>query len=117
MLAMLVSGARVSLQVGLAAVLIAIFIGATLGVASAYFGKWVDQALMRFTDLMMTFPFFLLLVLIIFLYGSKLIIIILAIALTKDVAGGLLQTAHDLVLVHIGRPRAIHYHLAVDNRM
>jgi peptide/nickel transport system permease protein len=82
MLAMLVSGARVSLQVGLAAVLIAIFIGATLGVASAYFGRWVDQALMRFTDLMMTFPFFLLLVLIIFLYGSKLIIIILAIALT-----------------------------------
>ena len=82
MLAMLVSGARVSLQVGLAAVLIAIFIGATLGVASAYFGRWVDQALMRFTDLMMTFPFFLLLVLIIFLYGSKLVIIILAIALT-----------------------------------
>jgi peptide/nickel transport system permease protein len=82
MLAMLVSGARVSLQVGLAAVLIAIFIGATVGVSSAYFGRWVDQLLMRFTDLMMTFPFFLLLVLIIFLYGSKLIIIILAIALT-----------------------------------
>lgn len=82
MLAMLVSGTRVSFQVGLAAVLIAVFIGATLGVASAYFGRWVDQALMRFTDLMMTFPFFLLLVLIIFLYGSKLIIIILAIALT-----------------------------------
>ena len=82
MLAMLVSGARVSLQVGLAAVLIAIFIGATVGVSSAYFGRWVDMALMRFTDLMMTFPFFLLLVLIIFLYGSKLIIIILAIALT-----------------------------------
>ena len=82
MLAMLVSGARVSLQVGLAAVLIAIFIGTVLGVLSAYRGGWVDMALMRFTDIMMTFPFFLLLVLIIFIYGPSLLFIVLAIGLT-----------------------------------
>ena len=55
MLAMLVSGARVSLQVGLLAVSIAIFIGTIIGVVSAYFGRWVDMFLMRFTDVMMTF--------------------------------------------------------------
>ena len=85
MLAMLVSGARVSLQVGLLAVSIAIFIGTIIGVVSAYFGRWVDMVLMRFTDVMMTFPFFLLLVLIIFLYSGVIpimILIILAIGLT-----------------------------------
>ena len=82
MLAMLVSGARVSLQVGLLATLIAIFIGTVLGVLSAYLGGWVDMALMRFTDIMMTFPFFLLLVFIIFIFGPSLAFIILAIGLT-----------------------------------
>ena len=82
MLAMLVSGARVSLQVGLLATLIAILIGAVLGVLSAYLGGWADNALMRFTDIMMTFPFFLLLVFIIFIFGPSLAFIILAIGLT-----------------------------------
>ena len=82
MLAMLVSGARVSLQVGLLATLIAIIIGAIMGVSSAYFGGWADNALMRFTDVMMTFPFFLLLVFIIFIFGPSLNYIILAIGLT-----------------------------------
>jgi len=82
MLAMLVSGAWVSLRVGLAAVFILIFIGVTIGVVSAYSGGWVDQALMRFTDVMMTFPFFILLVFIIFIFGPSLAFIILAIGLT-----------------------------------
>jgi peptide/nickel transport system permease protein len=82
MLAMLVSGARVSLQVGLLATLIAIIVGTVLGVVSAYSGGWVDNALMRFTDVMMTFPFFLLLVFIIFIFGPSLAFIILAIGLT-----------------------------------
>ena len=82
MLAMLVSGARVSLQVGLLATLIAILIGTIIGVVSAYSGGWVDNALMRFTDVMMTFPFFLLLVFIIFIFGPSLAFIILVIGLT-----------------------------------
>ena len=82
LLAMLVSGTRISLQIGLMATLIAIFIGLVIGVVSAYLGGWVDNALMRFTDIMMTFPFFLLLVLIVFLYGSSLWFIILVIGLT-----------------------------------
>ena len=82
MLAMLVSGARVSLQVGLLATLIAIFIGTVMGVLSAYLGGWADMVLMRFTDIMMTFPFFLLLVFIIFIFGPKLMFIILVIGLT-----------------------------------
>ena len=82
MLAMLVSGARVSLQVGMLATLIAILIGTIMGVVSAYLGGFADMALMRFTDVMMTFPFFLLLVFIIFIFGPSLAFIILAIGLT-----------------------------------
>jgi peptide/nickel transport system permease protein len=82
MLAMLVSGARISLQVGLLATIIAILIGAILGVFSAYWGGWVDNVLMRFTDIMMTFPFFLLLVFIIFIFGPSLVFIIIVIGLT-----------------------------------
>jgi peptide/nickel transport system permease protein len=82
MLAMLVSGARVSLQVGLMATLLVILIGSLIGVISAYLGGWVDNLLMRITDIMMTFPFFLLLVFIIFIYGPSLAFVILAIGLT-----------------------------------
>jgi peptide/nickel transport system permease protein len=82
MLAMLVSGARVSLQVGLMATLLAILIGTLIGVVSAYLGGWVDNLLMRMTDIMMTFPFFLLLVLLVFIYGPSLGFVILAIGLT-----------------------------------
>jgi len=82
MLAMVVSGARVSLLVGLIATGIAIIIGTIIGVLSAYLGGWVDNVLMRLTDVMMTFPFFLLLVLIIFIFGPSLAFIVLAIGLT-----------------------------------
>jgi peptide/nickel transport system permease protein len=82
MLAMIISGARISLLVGLIATGIAIILGTIIGVLSAYLGGWVDNALMRFTDVMMTFPFFLLLVLIVSIYGPSLAIIVLAIGLT-----------------------------------
>jgi peptide/nickel transport system permease protein len=82
MLAMLISGARISLLVGLIATGIAIVIGTIIGLLSAYLGGWMDNVLMRFTDIMMTFPFFLLLVLIVFIFGARLFIIVLAIGLT-----------------------------------
>ncbi len=82
MLAMLIAGSRISLLVGLLATGIAIFVGTLLGVLSAYLGGWVDNVLMRFTDIMMTFPFFLLLVLLVFIFGPSLAIIVLVIGLT-----------------------------------
>jgi peptide/nickel transport system permease protein len=82
MLAMLVSGTRISLVVGLLATGIALFVGLLIGLVAAYFGRWVDNILMRFTDVMMTFPFFLLLVFIVFIFGPSLAIIVLVIGLT-----------------------------------
>ncbi|MFC2059558.1 ABC transporter permease [Chloroflexota bacterium] len=82
LLAMIISGARISLQVGLLASGIAIALGTVIGVSSAYLGSKVDNILMRFTDIMMTFPFFLLLVFIVFIFGPNLVFIILVIGLT-----------------------------------
>jgi peptide/nickel transport system permease protein len=82
LLAMIISGARVSLQVGLFATGIAVVLGTLIGVTSAYLGGKADNALMRFTDIMMTFPFFLLLVLIVFIFGPNLAFIVLVIGFT-----------------------------------
>ncbi|UCH51546.1 MAG: ABC transporter permease [Chloroflexota bacterium] len=98
MLAMLVSGARISLLVGLIATGIAIILGTIIGVLSAYLGGWADNALMRFTDVMMTFPFFLLLVLIVFIFGRSLAIIVLAIGLTGWTGAARLLRSESLSL-------------------
>jgi len=82
LLAMIISGASVSLQVGLFATGIAVVLGTLIGVTAAYLGGKVDNILMRFTDVMMTFPFFLLLVFIIFIFGPSLAFIVLVIGLT-----------------------------------
>ncbi len=49
-------GARISLTVGMVAVLTATFIGLVVGLLAGYFGGWIDTVLMRFTDIMMTIP-------------------------------------------------------------
>ncbi len=64
----MVYGARISLTVGFVAIGIATIIGLFIGAAAGYFGGWIDEALMRFVDLMLTIPtFFLILAVIAFL--------------------------------------------------
>lgn len=58
-LSRLMYGARVSLEVGLFANILAIGFGIVLGVSSGFFGGWVETVIMRFTDFMMAFPFLL----------------------------------------------------------
>jgi peptide/nickel transport system permease protein len=49
-------GGQVSLSVGLLAMLVSLIVGVTLGSLAGYFGGRVDNVIMRFTDLMFTFP-------------------------------------------------------------
>jgi peptide/nickel transport system permease protein len=49
-------GGRISLLVGFAAALVALSIGVVLGGLSGYYGGMVDMLIMRFTDVVMTFP-------------------------------------------------------------
>lgn len=49
-------GGRISLLVGFAAASVALLIGVVLGGLSGYYGGLVDMLIMRFTDVVMTFP-------------------------------------------------------------
>jgi peptide/nickel transport system permease protein len=49
-------GARISLGVGVAAVLLALFLGVTLGLVSGYFGGRLDATIMRIADIQLSFP-------------------------------------------------------------
>ena len=51
---------RISLLVGFASTAIATFVGVVLGLISGYFGGFVDMVIMRFTDMVMSFPYILL---------------------------------------------------------
>jgi peptide/nickel transport system permease protein len=55
-LSRLLFGARVSMVVGLLAVVVAGTIGTGLGILSGYMGKWVDQVVMRVTDTWLALP-------------------------------------------------------------
>jgi peptide/nickel transport system permease protein len=55
-LSRLVFGARVSMVVGITAVLVAGVIGTLLGILSGYLGGWVDQLIMRVTDTWLALP-------------------------------------------------------------
>ena len=60
--ARLVYGARVSLAVGVISQGIALLLGVTLGLIAGYYGRWVDEAVMRLADVTLAFPTLLLLI-------------------------------------------------------
>jgi peptide/nickel transport system permease protein len=49
-------GARVSLAIGMVSAVMSAAIGVTIGAVAGYAGGWVDDALMRFTDAMLSIP-------------------------------------------------------------
>ncbi|MFD4831988.1 ABC transporter permease subunit [Streptomyces sp. SID4919] len=54
--ARIVYGARISLLVGFASAMVAVVIGTVLGVLAGYFGGWLDAAISRLMDLLLSFP-------------------------------------------------------------
>jgi peptide/nickel transport system permease protein len=55
-LSALIYGARISLVVGVASVLVSVFVGVGLGLLAGYRGGWIDTFLMRLCDVMLSFP-------------------------------------------------------------
>ena len=75
-------GARVSLTAALAAVGLSLLIGIPLGAIAGSFGGWVDNVIMRITDVFLSFPPLLLAIAMVALMGSSLNNAILAISLS-----------------------------------
>ncbi len=64
LLSAILYGARVSIAIGGGAVLVAATLGVTLGLLAGYFGGWVDAAIMRLGDVILSFPTILLALLV-----------------------------------------------------
>lgn len=77
--ARLVYGARISMSVGLVAVAISGVIGTLIGLISGYAGGWIDNLLMRFTELVMTFPTFFAVIILVALIGPNIFNVMLVI--------------------------------------
>jgi peptide/nickel transport system permease protein len=79
----LVYGARTSLVIGLTSTAIAILIGALVGGVAGYYGRWVDEALMRGTEIFQTIPFFLFAILLVAVLAPSVKSVIFAIAVVS----------------------------------
>ncbi|MCB0022455.1 MAG: ABC transporter permease, partial [Caldilinea sp.] len=76
-----VNGGRVSLAVGLMAALISTSIGMLFGAISGYYGGWSDMAVMRVTDVFLTFPPIIIMLAIAAFVGQSIVNVILIIGL------------------------------------
>jgi peptide/nickel transport system permease protein len=73
----LIYASRISLTVGLGAVSIYVIIGTVLGAIAGYVGKWADMIIMRITDVFMSFPFLMVILVLVSVMGPSLFNIIL----------------------------------------
>lgn len=81
-LAQLVHGARVSLFVGLAVALLSTSIGIVVGGLSGFFGGWVDDVLMRLTELVQVLPRFFLAIIVAAFFGGNTFNIVVLLGVT-----------------------------------
>ncbi len=76
-------GARVSLSVGLLAMLLSKVIGTSYGAVAAYFGGIVDATLMRLVDVIIAFPTFYLMLMLVGVFEANILLIVLILGFTS----------------------------------
>lgn len=81
LLTRLMYGARISVSVGLIAVGIAAGIGVPLGLLSGYFGRWLDELMMRFVDAWIAFPNLILIIALVTIIGPGVVNVMIAIGM------------------------------------
>jgi peptide/nickel transport system permease protein len=132
MLSAILYGLRVSLLIGVGAVLAAATLGVCLGLAAGYLGGWVDAAIMRLGDVILSFPTILLALLVAGLARALVpdaadpryatLILIAAIAIHDWVqyartvrAAAMVESARDYVkaarVIGFSRPRIMFRHI------
>ncbi len=93
----LLYGARVDLKVGFIAVLFPFCLGTVLGSLAGYFGGWADLVIMRLVDVVVAFPFYVLLIALVFVLGPGERSIYIAITIVGWVSYARLVRAEILV--------------------
>ncbi len=93
-------GAQVSLLVGAGGTAVAMVLGVLLGSAAGYYGRWLDEILMRLIDIVMAFPFIVLAIVLAWVMGPGMnnLILVIGILRTPQFArltrGSVLATKH-----------------------
>jgi peptide/nickel transport system permease protein len=75
-------GSRISLTIGFIAVGISVTLGTLVGALAGYFGGFVDTILMRLTDMMLSFPRLVLLIVVIALFSPSIWLVVVVLGLT-----------------------------------
>lgn len=121
-LSRLIYASRISLVVGIGAVTISVVIGTVLGLVSGYFGGGIDLALMRVTDIVMSFPQIMLILVIVSIIGPNLmnLIVILGFlgwpSVARLVRGNVLSIKQmdyvkSAVVLGLSTPRILFVHI------
>ena len=118
----LIYGTRISLAVGTLVVFISLLVGVTLGLIAGYFRGRADQCIMRFVDMLMSFPAILIAILIVTVLGPSLMNAIIAVSVT--IWPSFIRVVRSVVLkererdyvqvakgIGAGRPRILWNHL------
>jgi oligopeptide transport system permease protein len=71
-------GARVSLAVGVAATLVSLVIGVVYGAVAGFLGGKVDEAMMRFVDILYSLPFMFFVIILMVVFGRDIILLFVA---------------------------------------
>ena len=79
----IIHGARISLMIGLSAVLVSMVIGVSMGLVAGYFGGKIDSAVDFLVNAMLAFPFILLAMTLVIVLGASMENIILALGLSN----------------------------------
>jgi peptide/nickel transport system permease protein len=98
MLSRLILGARISLAVGLMAVIISLLLGVTVGAIAGYFGGWIDASLSWIMNILWALPALLLVIAISFALGKGLWQIFIAVGLSMWVEVGRLVRGQVMAL-------------------
>ncbi|MEO1613310.1 MAG: ABC transporter permease, partial [Pseudomonadota bacterium] len=76
-------GAKTSLLIGLLATLVAVFVGVVMGALAGYYGGWIDNLLMRATEMFQTIPSFIFAILLVAIMKPSIESIVIAIAVVS----------------------------------
>lgn len=91
-------GGRVDLALAVIAVIVPFVLGTVLGSLAGYFGRWVDVVIMRFADIVSAFPFYVLVIALVFVIGNGMPSIFIAISAVSWVAYARIVRGEVLVL-------------------
>jgi len=97
----LLYGSRISLTIGVVAMLLSVTLGTTLGALAGFFGGIIDAITMRLTDAMLSIPIFFFLLTVLAVFGSAVPTIIIAIGLSSWMTAARVVRAEVLRTVNL----------------